>query len=111
MIRMSKKEDVDLQLMYVIMQPTRQRILKALRDAKDPMYIAEIASKIGEEARTVSFHVATLAEYGLVEGEYREIGPHPTHSAVSLKAAKFYRLTPKLDDVMKRLATHFRSTG
>lgn len=105
MMGMSNEEDKkDLQLMYVIMQPTRQKILKALREAKDPMYIREIADKIGEEPRIISFHLATLAEYGLVEGEYREIEGHPAHSAVSGRAAKFYRLTPKLDEVTKRLA-------
>jgi len=75
---MSKKEDKnDVELMFVIMQPTRQRILKALREAKEPMYIKEIADKTGEDQRIVSFHLATLAEYGLVEGEYQEIGAHP----------------------------------
>jgi predicted ArsR family transcriptional regulator len=95
----------DFDLLYVLMQPTRQKIIKLLKESKEPLYIAQIAEKIGETPRNVSFHLQTLAEYGFVDGEYHEIQP-PTHNSplVLGKAAKFYRLTPKVDEVVKRLA-------
>lgn len=98
-------DNKELQLMYALMQPTRQKIIKTLRTSKEPLYIKEIAEKIGEKERNVSFHLATLAEYGFVKGEYREISKPTHHSKVAGKAAKFYRLTPKVDAVIKKLAT------
>ncbi len=97
-------EESDLQLLYVLMQPTRQKIIRLLKESKEPLYIAEIAEKVGESPRNVSFHLATMAEYGLVDGEYREIEAPTHHSAIVGKAAKFYRLTPKVAEVTKRLA-------
>ena len=100
------EKGTDLELLYVLMQPTRQKIIKILRSSKEPLYIKEIAKKVAGEQRNVSFHLATLAEHGLVDGEYREIEPPPTHhSAVTGRAGKFYKLTPKVDEVIKRLAT------
>ena len=101
----TRKEDGegDLQLLYVLMQPTRQKIIRALKASKEPMYIQQIADKIGETARNVSFHLATLAEYGFVDGEYREITA-PTPNPGLGKAAKFYRLTSKYDDALRRFA-------
>jgi len=93
----------DLQLLYVLMQPTRQKIIKVLSGSKEPLYITEIASKIGENPRNVSFHLATLAEYGFVDGEYREIEKPAHHSAMTGRAGKFYRLTSKVGEVRKRL--------
>ena len=93
----------DLQLLYVLMQPTRQKIIKKLKSSKEPMYIQQIADEIDETARNVSFHLATLAEYGFVDGEYREITA-PTPNPGLGKAAKFYRLTPKYDETIRRFA-------
>ncbi len=102
----TNEEESDIQLLYVLMQPTRQKIIKTLREAKGrPMYIKEIADKIEETPRNVSFHLATLSEFGFVQGEYREIEPPTHHSAVSGRAAKFYQLTSKVDEVTKRLGT------
>lgn len=101
----TEAENRELQLIYALMQPTRRKIIKTLRESKEPLYIKEIAQKIGEKERNVSFHLATLAEYGFVEGEYREIEKPTHHSRVTGKAAKFYRLTPKVDAVIEKLTS------
>jgi predicted ArsR family transcriptional regulator len=87
--------------LYVIMQPTRLKIVKLLRESK-PLYIEQIAEKISEDRRSVSFHLATLAESGFVEGDYEIIQDAKKNPGVG-RAAKFYRLTIKIDDVLKRL--------
>ena len=98
-----EKEESDIQLLYVLMQPTRQKIIRELKSSKEPMYIQQIAEKIGETARNVSFHLATLAEYGFVDGEYREIKAPAPNPGLG-KAAKFYRVTPKYDETLRRFA-------
>jgi predicted ArsR family transcriptional regulator len=99
----NKSEESDLQLLYVLMQPTRQKIIRELKAAGEPLYIQQIADKIGESARNVSFHLATLAERGFVDGEYREIQA-PTPNPGLGKAAKFYHLTEKYDETVRRFA-------
>jgi predicted ArsR family transcriptional regulator len=99
----NEMENRELQLVYALMQPTRQKIIKVLRASKEPLYIKQIAAEIGEKERNVSFHLATLAEYGFVEGEYREIEALTHRSRVTGRAAKFYRLTPKVEAVIKKL--------
>ena len=97
----SDERETDQQLLYVIMQPTRSKIISALRDGI-AKYIEEIAKEIEESPRNVSFHLTTLAEYGLVEGEYREIKA-PTPNPGLGKAAKYYTLTPKYKETVRRL--------
>ena len=96
-----KSEEELTNQLYVIMQPTRLKIVKLLREGK-PLYIEQIAEKIGEDRRSVSFHLATLAEYGFVEGDYEIIQEADKNPGVG-RAAKFYKLTTKIDDVLKRL--------
>lgn len=80
--------------LHVVTQPTRLKIINVLREAGEPLYIEQIAQRIkGVDRRSVSFHLATLAQYGFVKGEYREI--EASHSKG--KAAKFYELTEKVD--------------
>ncbi|MCI4336292.1 MAG: helix-turn-helix domain-containing protein [Thermoplasmata archaeon] len=90
--------------LYILLQPTRQKIIRTLKGASAPMYIKEIADAIGESHRDTSFHLATLAANGFVEGKFREIEPPTHHSAITGRAAKFYRLTSKVDEVAKLLA-------
>ena len=99
----SDKLGIDLGLLYVLLQPTRQKIVHLLKESKEPMYIKQIADEIGESERNVSFHLLTLAENGLVDGQYREIEPAHHSEIVKGRAAKFYHLTPKVDEVLKRL--------
>ncbi len=99
------EEDADLaKMLYVLVQPTRQKIIKLLRSSKDPLYIEQIADKIGEDRRSVSFHLATLAENGFVEGEYRII-QQATENPGRGRGAKYYRLTKKVEYALGKLNT------
>ena len=98
-----KMEDSDVAQLYVLMQPTRQKIIKLLRKSPQPMYIKEIANEISESERNTSFHLSTLAEHEFVEGEYKEIEKPTHHSPVTGRAAKFYKITPKVDEIIKKL--------
>lgn len=95
------RENLTNQL-YVIMQPIRLKIVRLLEESKDPLYIEQIAEKIEEDRRTVSFHLATLAENGFVEGDYQII-QKPSANPGMGRAGKFYRLTPKVQDAIKKL--------
>ncbi len=111
-VEMSEKklaeDDADLaKMLYVLVQPTRQKIIKLLKSNKDALYIEQIADKIGEDRRSVSFHLATLAENGFVDGDYRLIQA-PTKNPGRGRGAKFYKLTPKVDEVLKKLDTVLR---
>jgi predicted ArsR family transcriptional regulator len=93
-----------LNQLYILLQPTRQKIIRTLKAANEPMYIKEIADAIQESHRDTSFHLATLAANGFVEGKFREIEKPTHHSAITGRAAKFYRLTTKVDEVANLLA-------
>lgn len=90
-------------LLYVLMQPTRRKIVKLLQSGKE-MYIEQIADAIKEDRRSVSFHLTTLAEHGFVEGDFQLITP-ATENPGSGRGAKFYHLTPKVAEVLKKLDT------
>jgi len=96
---MNEKELIET--VHVLIQPTKYKIIKAIAEAKRPLYIGEIAKRIKEDRREVSFHLAALAEYGLVDGEYRVIlerGP------ARGKAGKFYKLTKKTEYVLSKFS-------
>jgi predicted ArsR family transcriptional regulator len=97
------RSGIDMDSLYVLLQPTRQKIVQVLRESKEPMYIKQIADKIGESERNVSFHLLSLAEKGLVDGQYREIEQAHHSEIVKGRAAKFYHLTPKVDEILKQL--------
>lgn len=101
---MFEASDSDLQNLYVLMQPTRQRIVRMLRQHGAPMYVKQIADQLHEDERITSFHLATLAEHGFVEGEYRTIERPIARSAPMSRAAKFYTLTGKVREVTEKLA-------
>lgn len=103
--KMVENDDASLaKMLYVLLQPTRQKIVKLLRSSRESMYIEQIADKIGEDRRSVSFHLAALAENGFVEGEYRVI-QQATENPGRGRGAKFYRLTKKVDYALDRLNT------
>ena len=90
---------------YILTQPTRLKIINALRKAKKPLFIEQIAEAVGEDRRSVSFHLTTLAEYGFVKGEYK-VSEMPRSKG---KAAKYYQLTEKVDDVFSRFSKSITS--
>lgn len=106
-VKKSVEDDAQLaNLLYVLMQPTRRKIVNLLQSGES-LYIEQIADKIGEDRRSVSFHLATLAENGFVEGDYKLINP-ATENPGSGRGAKFYHLTPKVTEVLKKLDTILR---
>jgi len=100
---MSNKKDLsqeaEANLLYVLMQPARQKIIKLLLQSK-PLYIEQIAERIGMDRRSVSFHLATLAEKGFVEGQFEMI-VEPRNPSRG-RAAKFYKVTPKVKNVITK---------
>jgi predicted transcriptional regulator len=96
-----KEERLDREL-YVLMQPTRWKIIQALKNAKAPLYIEELAKQVGEDRKNIAFHLLTLAEYGFVDSEYRVIEvpkENPGHG----KAGKYFWLTKKVDAVVAKV--------
>ena len=84
----------------VLLQPTRYKIIKALKGGRNrSMYIDEIARKIGEKPRLTSFHLAMLERDGFLESEWREI----RKPIASGRAGRFFKLTHKVDDVIAEL--------
>lgn len=100
-----EKENEIARDLFILLQPTRLAIIKALRDAGRPLYIREIAEKIGEDWRITAYHLAALADAGFVEGEFRSIEQPPlTGNPRSVgKAGKFYKLTEKVDEVLNQI--------
>ena len=97
-----EKEESLVNQVYVLMQPIRLKIVKLLKQSKEPLYIEQIAEKVDEDRRSVSFHLATLAENGFVEGDFGTIRS-PTKNPGVGKAGKFYKLTPKVDEVLQKV--------
>jgi predicted transcriptional regulator len=94
-------ERLDREL-YVLMQPTRWKIIQALKAAKTPLYIEELAKQVGEDRKNIAFHLLTLAEYGFVDSEYRVIEvpkENPGHG----KAGKYFWLTKKVDEIISKV--------
>jgi len=88
--------------LFVLLQPTRWKIIGALKKSKEPLYIREIADKVGEDWKVVSFHLSALADAGFVEGEFRII-ERPKSNPGFGRAGKFYKVTKKVDEVMARV--------
>ena len=83
----------------VLLQPLRYRIVEALEEAPEGLYINELAKNLGEERQLVAFHLLTLASHGFVEGEYK-IAEKPASRG---RAVKVYRLTDKVKQIFRAL--------
>jgi DNA-binding transcriptional ArsR family regulator len=95
------EERLDKEL-YILLQPTRWKIVQALKKGEGPLYIEELAKRVGEERKNVAFHLLALAEYGFVDSEYRVIEVpkgNPGHG----KAGRYFWLTPKVDEVISKV--------
>ena len=84
----------------LLFHPVRYKIVETLRREKTPMYIDEIAGKINEDRRLVSFHLSTLEDKGLAKSEFKVIKKAQSKG----KAGRFYTLTPRVDVVLTELA-------
>jgi len=85
------------ELLYILSQPTRRKVLEALLKSTVPLYIKEIADLISESERNTSFHLTRLAKNGLVEGEFRAI------DSENGRPAKYYRLKQSVKPKVKKI--------
>jgi len=92
-----------ISLLHELVQPMRYKIIQTLAQARKPLYIGEIAKRIGVDRREVSFHLAALAEHGLVEGEWRVIEA-PKSKLAKGKAAKYYKPTQRTLKVLSEFS-------
>lgn len=84
-----------------LLQPTRYKIIMTLKQAKgEPLYIDEVAKRINENHRLVSFHLAMMQKEGFLTSEIREIRKPNSPSG---RAGRFYKLTPKVDKILSEL--------
>ncbi len=84
----------------IMLHPIRWKILNGLKEKGTDMYIDQIAGMIGEDRRLVSVHLATLQEHGYLTSEFKIVEePHSKG-----KAGRFFRLTPKFDEMRGKLA-------
>ena len=88
--------------LIVLMSPTRRRILSLLMKAKKPVSYHDVARQLGVGRRIVSLHLASLSEYGFVEGELKAVR-HATKRRHGL-VVMHYRATKKVDEVSAQAA-------
>lgn len=67
------------------MSGTRQAVLRVLREATEPMSIAQVVEQVGVHVNTVRFHLDALIETGLVE-QVRATPSGPGRPAALLRA-------------------------
>jgi len=95
--RKTNSETQKLDLLHVMNQPTRRKVLEILSKSKEPLYIREIAIEIRASERNTSFHLTKLAENELVDGEFKPI------DSEGGRAGKFYTLNPKRRSFVERV--------
>ncbi len=101
----SKKIIKNLELGNILIHPIRYRIIKEIKE-KQKLYIQELADILGINRRIVSFHLSTLSQYGFVEGNYEVL--RVRRSKGKGRAAKYFRITPKVDAVLCTIAERIR---
>lgn len=84
----------------ILLHPIRWKIYQTLKEKGEPMYIDEIAKKIDEDRRLISFHLSTLEENLFVKSEFKVIKVASSKG----KAGRFYKLTSKADEIIPKLA-------
>ncbi len=88
----------------ILLHPERWKLIKALREIKEPLFIGELAEKLKMDRRLVSYHLSTLEQHGFVKSEFKIIEPPRSKG----KAGRFYQLTTKTDDIIPKLIEAIR---
>ena len=101
----SKKMIKNLELGNILIHPIRYRIVKEIKE-KQKLYIQGLADILKINRRKISFHLSTLSQYGFVEGNYEVMKVQ--HSKGKDKAAKYFRVTPKVDIILCDIAERIR---
>jgi len=93
------EEELDpLDCAYLMFHPVRRRIIDMMRSKNSPVYIARVADELGLDPKLVSFHIATLLQYKLVEGKW---GTAKTGKGGE-RAVKYYSLTEEAREAMRK---------
>lgn len=88
---------------YVLSHPVRAAIIRLLK-SKGEMYTSKIAEELGFSERLTAFHLSMLTSAGFVDSEYRLTNPEKPP-----RVARFYRLTPKVDETLKKFVAALQS--
>lgn len=95
----TKLENKVIEESIIVLHPERLKLYKALKESGKPLFINELAEKLGTERRLVSYHLSTLEQHGFVKSEFKVIQlPHSKG-----KAGRFYQLTEKADNLIPKL--------
>ena len=86
----------------IILQPIRYRIYQELKKAGKPLYVDEVAKRLGVDRRLVSFHLATLEENEFVTSEFKVLTAAQSNPGKG-KAGRFFSLTGKAEKVLRQL--------
>jgi len=95
-LKLEKKEMEKFGGAYILSHPVRAVIIKFLKREK-AAYTSQIAEALGFSPRLVGFHLSMLLGAKFVESEYRLTNPATNPPRV----ARYYRLTPKVDDTLR----------
>jgi predicted ArsR family transcriptional regulator len=90
--------------LYVLAHPARRAITEAL--LKNPARASDLAEELNLPLHTVTFHLDTLEEHGLIE-QREWIGGN--HGSVN-RAVPLYQLTPKVEQVIRHLSDKVRAS-
>lgn len=91
---------VNLELIHVVLEPTRFKILEALLETR--RYISQLAEKTTIDRSTISFHLGVLEKAGLVQSEYKVlVQPKSKGKAARVYTINHKRLDEALDEVGK----------
>jgi len=84
----------------MLLHPIRFKIVSVLRGSPTSLYIDEIAERAGYDRRLVSFHLSTMEDKGFLTSSFEVIKkPHSLG-----KAGRFYTLTPRVDEILSKVA-------
>ena len=89
----------------IMLHPERWKLICALKELGKPLFIGQLADKIGTDRRLISYHLSTLEEHGFVKSEFKVIEPPSSKG----KAGRFYELTSKVDEIKPKLAKIIQS--
>ena len=84
----------------IMLHPIRWKILNGLKEKGTEMYIDQIAEMVKIDRRLVSVHLGALQEHEYLTSEFKIVEePHSKG-----KAGRFFKLTPKFDEMRSKLA-------
>jgi len=90
----SESLEEELRELYVILQPTRLKILQSLLGSP-PRYIEQIARQVKENRKNIAFHLTTLEAHCLVECTLGIVDE--SHKLLG----RYYRITEKALEILE----------